>query len=216
MSRKSYCSFGKIWEQCLADKSLPTTFMSKDLPLLCQFVKNLDRLACEDIKELVVKRVYKRGECIRPANAKTRCIWLIIKGIAFEELPSDHKSIIWEFHFIGELMGHYNNYVNNAPNYFALKALKKMECWEIPCDLIAYWYSHDPDFKEIVNMLTNDSLLWHTDVLPHFKQNSFEKGWHYLKTNLPQYQALISEEKLALFFDCSSESLRKKLNSISN
>jgi hypothetical protein len=204
----------KLLNECNNNPELPKTFMSECFPQLIEKVSLFEKLARSEIEQSLVKRSYQNGQYLRQANMPTNSIWLIVCGVVIEEIEIEELNYVKEFHFCGELIGNYTSYRIKKNNVCGLKAIKKTECWEIPCEKIAQWKENYLLMEQIVDQLVDHSLYWQNNVIGHLKSLPADKAIAYLKTHFPKYKNCFSSVKLAQFISCSESTYKRYDNAI--
>ncbi len=213
MSHSIHISACELLNKCFNNPDIPQNYMCERRDELLQLIGLFEKEACPEIDYVISKKSYQRHEYLRKANALTQCLWLIRSGAVAEVFLSEKNEIIIEIHFPGEFIGNYANYRMGHTNEIALKALTKVKCWEIPCSKIAEWHKRYNSVRMIAEILTENSLFWHKNVLDILKSIPPDEAVQYLHNHFPQYQRLFSREILASFLSISVSTLdRNKAN----
>ena len=200
-----------FYAQCKRNPMLPNSYMTSIYDEVLQYLKQLDATTLQALNRLFRYERHPANTILQHANDTITKLWLIRKGILCCKMDHPTRELIYCFHFEGELIGHYFNYLRGSTNETSLETITDIEAWSVNIEALLALHYHDRALDRLFDCFIAAKHEWIENFTLKKEKMHAEELYVSLMNDHPLYFKLLPLHLIAAYMGITPNSLSRIL-----
>ena len=167
----------------------------------------LDEATRQALTNLFHFEQHRAESVLQRAHQPITKLWLMQSGIVCCKATTSTKYNIDCFHFKGELIGHFNSYLQNTTYPMSLEVIRDVSCWSIDIATLLAFRDENPAIAPFFESFMSAKNHWIDDFRYNRRIRQAEPFYQWLLDNYPLYIELIPLKEIAACMDITQSHL---------